>query len=179
MHKVLIDSRAVISLCVQHDRGPLKYHNTDHSNEPLDKRWVTHVFNVKETLHLQIVDFKLSHIFIICNRLPEADFFFGIDLQKWYSLSYCWESDRHLFMQKDGSFLTYHQKQGRSVWYALVKSTLKIPLRHNGTHNSTIPIRIEGHDLQDQVAYFYWQSTYQEWTWPPHPYTSWHLQHKR
>ena len=33
---------------------------------------------------------------------------------------------------------------------AIVKSTLKIPHRHNGA----IPTRIKGHDLKDQVAYF-------------------------
>ena len=32
----------------------------------------------------------------------------------------------------------------------VVKSTLKIPPRHNGA----VPIRIKGHDLRDQVAYF-------------------------
>ena len=37
----------------------------------------------KVTLHLWIVGFKFSHTFIICDRLPETDFHFGIDLQKW------------------------------------------------------------------------------------------------
>ena len=33
----------------------------------------------------------------------------------------------------------------------LVKSTMKIP----PTHSGTLPIKIKGHDLQDQVAHFF------------------------
>ena len=33
-------------------------------------------------LHLRIVDFKLTHNFIICNRLPDIEILFGIDIQK-------------------------------------------------------------------------------------------------
>ena len=32
-------------------------------------------------LHLQIADFKFSHTFVICDKLPDADFLFGIALQ--------------------------------------------------------------------------------------------------
>ena len=36
----------------------------------------------KATLHLQIADLKFSYTFVICDRLPKADFIFGIDLLK-------------------------------------------------------------------------------------------------
>ena len=93
----------------------------------------------KATLHLQIADFNFSHTFIISNTLPETDFLFGIGLQKWYSLSYCWDSDRHLFIQSEGSFLTYTRNREGLQNVTVVKSTLKIPPRHN----STLPIRIK------------------------------------
>ena len=49
----------------------------------------------KATLHLQIADFKFSHTSVTFGKLRDTDFLFGIDLQKWYSLSYCVNSDRH------------------------------------------------------------------------------------
>ena len=61
----------------------------------------------KVMLSLCIADFKFSHTFIICNKLPETDFLFAINLQKRYSLCYCRGSDRQLFIQREGSFLTY------------------------------------------------------------------------
>ena len=33
-------------------------------------------------LHLRIADFKFTHNFIICNRLPDTEIIFGIDIQK-------------------------------------------------------------------------------------------------
>ena len=97
----------------------------------------------KASLYLQIVDFKFSHTFILCDIPLETDFLFGVDLQKWYSSFYCWDPERHLFIKKGRLFPDIHN-------IALVKSTLKIPPRHNGA----VPIKIKGHDLQDQVAYF-------------------------
>ena len=44
-------------------------------------------------LHLQIADFKFTHIFIICNQLPDTELIFGIDIQKKFSLSYAWDKD--------------------------------------------------------------------------------------
>ena len=39
------------------------------------------------TLHLRIADFKFTHNFIICDRLPDTEIIFGIDVQKKFSLS--------------------------------------------------------------------------------------------
>ena len=41
----------------------------------------------KATLHLGIANFKFSHTFIICAKLPETDILFDIDIQKKYCLS--------------------------------------------------------------------------------------------
>ena len=42
----------------------------------------------KSTLHLHSANFKFSHTFIICDKVPETDILFSIDIQKRYSLSY-------------------------------------------------------------------------------------------
>ena len=102
----------------------------------------------KAILHLQIANFKFSHTFITCNRLLETNILFGINLQKRYSLSYCWDADRQLFMQKESSFLTYTRNEDHHN-ITEVKYIPKLPPRHNGT----IPIKIKGHDLRDQLAY--------------------------
>ena len=41
-------------------------------------------------LHLSIADSKFTHNFIICNRLPDTEINFGIDVQKKFSISYAW-----------------------------------------------------------------------------------------
>ena len=104
----------------------------------------------KATLHLQIANFEFSHTFIVCEILPETNFFFGTYFQKRYSLSYCWDSDKHLFIQREGSFPAYTKKREHLNNIAVVKPILKIPPRYN----SAIPLRIKGHNLKDQVVYF-------------------------
>ena len=58
-------------------------------------------------LHLKIADFKFSHNFIICDRLPDTEMIFGIDVQKKFSLSYAWDKEKNCYIQKDGRFLAY------------------------------------------------------------------------
>ena len=124
----------------------------------------------KVTLQLYIANCKFSHTFIICNRLQESDFFFGIDLQKWYSLSSCWDSDRHLFIQREGLFLTYTSNKGDLHSIAVVKSTLKIPL------GTMVPYQFGWRTwFKGTNSIFYQQWTYQEGTQPRYPYTWWHL----
>ena len=53
-------------------------------------------------------------------------------------------------MLREGSFLTYTRNSVQHHNFTVMKSTLKIPPRHNGN----IPIRIKGHDLRDHVEYF-------------------------
>ena len=106
----------------------------------------------KASLHLQIADFKISHTSVICGRLPEADFLFGIDLQKPYSLSYCWDSNRHLFIQREASILTYTINKEDLDNIALVQSMLK-------KFHLDIMVQCQSRSeattyREDQVAYF-------------------------
>ena len=55
-------------------------------------------------LHLRIADFKFTHNFIICDRLPGTEIIFGIDVQKKFSLSYAWDKEKNCYIQKDGKF---------------------------------------------------------------------------
>ena len=87
-------------------------------------------------LHLQIAKFRFTHNFIICYKLPETELIFGIDIQRKFSLSYAWDKDSNCYIQKAAI--------GR------VKSTLRIPPRHNGV----IPIRISGPTIEAHTAYF-------------------------
>ena len=45
-------------------------------------------------LHLRIADFKFTHNFIICDRLPDTEIIFGIDVQMKFSLSYPWDKEK-------------------------------------------------------------------------------------
>ena len=58
----------------------------------------------KATLHCHITNFKFSHAFIICDKLPDTDILFGIDIQKRYPLSYSWDVNKQLFIQSEGFF---------------------------------------------------------------------------
>ena len=101
-------------------------------------------------LHLRKVDFKFTHTFIICNSLPDTEILFGIDIQKTFSLSYAWYKEKNCYIQKNGRFLTYARNCEQKATIGIVKSTLKIPPRHNGI----IPIKIKGHAIKGHTAYF-------------------------
>ena len=58
-------------------------------------------------LHLQIAEFKFTHNFVICNRLPDMEIIFGIDIQKEFSISYAWDKEKNCYIQRDRKFLTY------------------------------------------------------------------------
>ena len=102
-------------------------------------------------LHLQIAEFKFTHNFIICNQLPETELIFGIDIQKKFSLSYAWDKDKSCYIQWTGKFVVYTDSYNCTATIGTVKSTLKIPTRHNGV----IPIRISGPVITTHMAYFY------------------------
>ena len=101
-------------------------------------------------LHLRIADFKFTHNFIICDRLPDTEIIFGIDVQKKFSLLHTWDKEKNCYIQKDGIFLTYIRDCEQKATLGIFKSTLKIPPRHNGT----IPIKIKGHTITGHTAYF-------------------------
>ena len=59
-----------------------------------------------KALQLRIADFKFPHNLIICDRLPDMEILFGIDIQKKFSLSYAWDKEKSCYIQKDSRFLT-------------------------------------------------------------------------
>ena len=82
-------------------------------------------------LHLRIADFKFTHNFTICDRLPDTEIIFGIDVQKKFSLSYAWGQKEELL-----------HTEGQQISH--------IPPRHNGI----IPIKIKGHSITGHMACF-------------------------
>ena len=100
-------------------------------------------------LHLWIAEFKFTHNFIICNQLPETELIFGNDIQK-FSLSYAWDKDKNCYIQQNGKFLVYTHSCNCTATIGTVKSTLKIPPRHNGV----IPIKISGPIIKTHMVYF-------------------------
>ena len=69
-------------------------------------------------LPLRIVKFKFTHNFVICDRLPDTEIIFGIDIQKKFSLSYAWDKEKNCYIQKDGKFLTYTQNCEQKAWHS-------------------------------------------------------------
>ena len=99
-------------------------------------------------LHLRIADFKFTHNFVLCNRLPDMEIIFGIDIQKKFSISYVWDKDKNCYIQKEGKFLTYTRNCKQKATIGVVKLTLKIPPRHNGV----VPIKITGQTIKEHMA---------------------------
>ena len=75
---------------------------------------------------------------------------FGIDIQKKFSLSYAWDKEKNCYVQRDGKFLTYTRNCEQKATIDTVKSSLKIPLQHNGS----VPIKITGPVIKEHIAYF-------------------------
>ena len=108
-YKALIDSGAAISLI----RFSTYQLIDDGFKTPIQPTTTT--FNTADgspmmalrmtTLHLRIAHFKFTHNFIICDRLPDTDIIFGIDVQKKFSLLYARDKEKNCYIQKDGRFL--------------------------------------------------------------------------
>ena len=101
-------------------------------------------------LHLCIADFKFMHNFIICNQLPDTELIFGIDIQKKFSLSYAWDKDQQCYIQQNGRILAFTHANTQKATIGTVKSTLKIPPRHNGV----VPIKINRPLITTHTAHF-------------------------
>ena len=80
------------------------------------------------TLHLPKVEFKFTHNFVFCDRLPDTEIIFSIDIQKKFSLSYTWDKEKNGYIQRDGKFLSYMQNCEHKATIGKVKSSFKIPL---------------------------------------------------
>ena len=110
-YKALIDSGAAISL-IRYST----YQTTDSSFKTTIQTTITKLNTADGSpmtalgitaLCLRIADFKFTHDFIICDRLPDKDILFGIDIQKKISLSYALDKEKNCYIQKDGRFLIY------------------------------------------------------------------------
>ena len=113
-YKALIDSGATISL-LQYST----YKNIEDSYKtPLQPTMAklntadgSHMTALGMTvLHLQILEFKFTHNFVIGDKLLDTEIIFGIDIPKKFSLSYAWEKEKNCYIQRDGKFLTYMTK---------------------------------------------------------------------
>ena len=101
-------------------------------------------------LHLHIARFKFTNNFIICDRLPDTEIIFGIEIQKKFSLSYAWDKEKNCYIQRVGKFLTYTWNCEQKATIGPVKLSLKIPPWHNGV----VPIKITGPVIKEHMAYF-------------------------
>ena len=45
-------------------------------------------------LHVRIAEFKFTHNFIMCDRLPDMELIFGIDIQNKFFISYAWDKEK-------------------------------------------------------------------------------------
>ena len=75
---------------------------------------------------------------------------FCIDFRKKFSISYAWDKEKNCYIQRDGKFLTYTRNCEQKDTIGTVKSSIKIPPRHNGV----IPIKFTGPAIKDHMAYF-------------------------
>ena len=90
------------------------------------------------------------HNFIICNQLPDTELILRIDIQKKFWLSYTWDKDHQCYIQRNGRFLSFTHATTKKATIGTVKSTLKIPPRHNGV----VPIKISGPSITTDTAHF-------------------------
>ena len=149
-YKALIDSGAAILLI----RYPTYQLIDDSFKTPIQATtttWSTAEGSPMTALHLRIkAEFKCTHNFIICDRLPNTEIIFGIDDKKKFSLSYAWDRQKNCYLQKDDRFLTYTQNCKQKVTKGIVKSMPKMPPRNNGV----IPIKIKGNSITGQTVCF-------------------------
>ena len=150
-YQALIDSGAAISL-IRHstyrqidDHYKTPIQSMPHKLNPADGSPTTTLGST--ALHLCIADFRFTHNFIICNQLPDTELIFGIDIQK---KSYTWDKDHQCYIQRNGRFLSFTHATTQKATVRTVKSTLKIPPRHNGI----VPIRISRPSLTTDTAHF-------------------------
>ena len=101
-------------------------------------------------LHLRIAEFKFTHNFVICDRLPDMETIFGIDIQKKFSLSYIWDKEKNCYILRHGKFLTYMQNCEQKATLGTVKSTLQIP----PGCNCVVAIKITGPVIKEHMVYF-------------------------
>ena len=94
-YKALTDSGAAVSL-VRYST----YENIDHHLKTAILSTLIHLNTADgspltalgiTTLQLPMADFKFLQTFIVCDRVPDTEILFGIDVQKKFALSYPWD----------------------------------------------------------------------------------------
>ena len=103
-YKALIDSGTAISLL----RYSMYQHIDDCFKTPIQP--TTAKLNAVDgspitalgmtALHLRNADFKFTHYFVICDRLPDKEIIFGINIQKKLSISYAWDRPKTVTYRK-------------------------------------------------------------------------------
>ena len=153
-YQALIDSGAAISL-IRHSTYKQIEDCYKTPIQPMAAKLNTADGSVMTTLgatalHLCIVDFKFTHNFIICNQLPDTELIFSIDIQKKFSLSYAWDKNKQCYIQCNGRFLAFTHTTNKKATIGTIKSTLKIPPRHNGV----VPIKVSGLLITTDTVHF-------------------------
>ena len=64
-------------------------------------------------LDFRIADFKFTHNFMSCDRLPGTKIIFGIDIQKKFSISYAWDKAKTVTYKKVGNSLLIQEIMNR------------------------------------------------------------------
>ena len=130
-YKALIDSGAAISLprysthkkienCYNTPIQPTTAKLNTADGSPMSAIGTT-------ALHLWIAEFKFMHTFIICDKLPETELIFGIDIQGKFSLSSTWDKESNCYIQRESKILVYTNTCNCKATIETVKSTLRIP----------------------------------------------------
>ena len=65
-------------------------------------------------------------------------------------MSYAWDKDHQCYIQRNGRFLSFTHATTQKATIGTVKSTLKIPPRHNGV----VPIKISRPSITTDTAHF-------------------------
>ena len=100
-------------------------------------------------LHLWIAEFKFTHNFIIVTNCQKQNSFLALIFKR--NSHYLMLGIRKkLLHTKNGKFLVYTHTCDCMATIGTVKSTLKIPPRHNGV----VPIKISGPIIKTHMAYF-------------------------
>ena len=102
-------------------------------------------------LHLRIVDFKFTHNFHDLQQATRhGNYFWHRCSKEVLNIIHAWDKEKNCYIQRDGKFLTYTRPCEQKATIGTVKSSLKIPPRHDGV----IPIKFTGPAIKDHMAYF-------------------------
>ena len=99
--------------------------------------------------HLRIANSTFTYNFIICDRLPDTEIIFGIDVQKNFLTIICL-GQREELLHTEGQQISQIQPKNceQKVTIGIFKSTLKIPSRHIGIMPIKIKSPTQSQDIQ-------------------------------